>query len=312
MSSQYILGVDCGATKVLSQLAFFDKKLDLVFPKGKYSEFLYSSDESWIKNFDPVQIEIQKKELIQNNILLSKNEIIQGNMIIKTIQNALNISKNKRVSICYPGIKDHNGVVIMANGPRIPSLKKILNHYSNFYNDSDCCILGEWKSSVGSMLNVTDGMYIGGGTGIADGVIIKNQLIDFNNEKKLKRSWELMHNGNSIESLLSPAGMIRDFNNKFNKNVRTLDQFIESKKSLFILEQAIEALSILIKDRVKFFKLNKSKLSLIVIGQRLGSFLFNQNNQIKDMFQESTKIPMKFSFDRRTAALGAVYKFNCT
>ena len=72
----------------------------------------------------------------------------------------------------------------MANGPRIPEFKKI-SKVDNIFNDSDCCIIGEWKSTIGKMQNIKNGIYIGGGTGIADGLIYDNKLIDFNEVKFL-------------------------------------------------------------------------------------------------------------------------------
>lgn len=310
MSKDLILGLDCGATKVLSQFAYFDPDLGLVVPDGKSNEVLYSEDQDWNNNFKPVTISHQKKEFEKNNIKLLKSENDQGLVIIKTIKKVVDKFNHIKSSICYPGVKNNDGVIIMANGPRIPKLRVELNHFKKIYNDSDCCILGEWKSSVGSMIDVQNGLYIGGGTGIADGIINKSKLINFNRTKGLKRSWELFHNEISIEQLLSPRGLIVNYNNKFNERINSLNDLVQSEHCFEILEGAVEALSVLIKNRVEFFNKNKTNLDLVVIGQRLGLFLSNQNNQIQEMFKSCTEVPIKFSHDRRTASLGAIYSLS--
>jgi hypothetical protein len=196
----------------------------------------------------------------------------------------------------------------MKNGPRIPFLKKQLNLDQHIFNDSDCCTIGEWKSSIGCMINVKNAIYIGGGTGIADGIIMNGKILNFNDNIDLKRSWEIDFNDSTIESQISPGGMIRSLNTKFNKNIKNLDEFLESKESLTILKSASKALSSLIESRTDFFRLNGLEPEIVVIGQRLGLFLSELKKEIQEMFYQSSKVPLKFSTDRRTAALGAIYK----
>jgi len=50
----------------------------------------------------------------------------------------------------------------------------------------------------------------------------------------------------------------------------------------------------------------------IVIGQRLGKFFNDLGEKYLEKFQSSTKIPIKVSSDRRTAALGAAISFACS
>ena len=50
----------------------------------------------------------------------------------------------------------------------------------------------------------------------------------------------------------------------------------------------------------------------IVIGQRLGKFFNDFGEKYLKRFQSSTKIPIKISSDRRTAALGAAISFTCS
>ena len=308
MSKNKLIGLDCGASKILSQAAKFDYELDLVIPLGKTIEEEYSTSLDWNKNFKPLAIKTQLEEFRNQKIKLTPGEISQGNVILNLINKFLKKFNEKKVSICYPGLKSKKGVPIMVNGPRIPNLIESLNYFENFYNDSDCCTIGEWKSSIGKMINIKNGIYLGGGTGIADGLIINGKIIDFNTETSIRRSWQILYQGKTIESLLSPSGMIKSFNDKFNQNINTLDEFINSKYSPEILIEASNAFLALIKNRIEIFNSKGQYPECIVIGQRLGLFIDNLDNKIKDMFLNCSQIPLSFSTDRRTAALGAIYK----
>ena len=308
MSKNHFVGLDCGASKILSQKASFNLDLDLVIPFGNSIEVLYSNNKDWIENFSPVPVQAQLKQFSKNSIILTSEEISQGKVIIEEIKKLLDFTGQNNLSICFPGLKSNEGICVMANGPRIPRFKKLLNLDQHIFNDSDCCTLGEWKSSIGCMINVKNAIYIGGGTGIADGIIMNGKILNFNDNTDLKRSWEIDFNDSTIESQISPGGMIRSLNTKFNKNIKNLDEFLESKESLTILKSASKALSSLIESRTDFFRLNGLEPEIVVIGQRLGLFLSELKKEIQEMFYQSSKVPLKFSTDRRTAALGAIYK----
>ena len=308
MSKNHFVGLDCGASKILYQKASFNFDLDLVIPSGNSIEKLYSNNKNWIESFEPVSIQTQLKQFSKNVIVITSEEESQGKVIIEEIKKLLALTDQNNLSICFPGLKSNEGVCVMKNGPRIPFLKKKLNLNQHIFNDSDCCTIGEWKSSIGCMINIKNAIYIGGGTGIADGIIMNGKILNFNDNSDLKRSWEMGFNDSTIESQISPGGMIKTLNTKFNKNIRNLEEFLESKESLTILKNASKALSSLIQSRTNFFRLNGLEPEIVVIGQRLGLFLNELKEEIQEMFYQSSKIPLKFSTDRRTAALGAIYK----
>ena len=64
--------------------------------------------------------------------------------------------------------------------------------------------------------------------------------------------------------------------------------------------------------RERFFKSRNEEIQEIVIGQRLGKFFNDLGEKYLERFQSSTKIPIKISSDRRTAALGAAISFACS
>ena len=136
-------------------------------------------------------------------------------------------------------------------------------------------------------------------------------MIDFNEMDNVKRSWELkMPSGQTIESCLSPKGMIHQWNLSQREKVKTLDQLSKNQNADTIFEKATEAFSFLIQNRTQFFKANHAEIEKIVIGQRLGIFM--ANSKLISLLESNTDIPFDYSIDRRTAALGAAWKRICS
>ena len=76
MSKNHFVGLDCGASKILFQKASYNLDLDLVIPFGNSIEVLYSNNKDWIKNFSPVPIQNQLKQLFPS--LQDFNAIVNG------------------------------------------------------------------------------------------------------------------------------------------------------------------------------------------------------------------------------------------
>ena len=311
MVNRQLLGIDCGGTKVLAQSASFDSETGLVSPGEFHLEVNYSDSPNWNPNFIPIHLDLQRQEFSERNIFLTEPEMDQGDVIVETIQNVIFKSESDSIGLCFPGIKNDRGVVIMANGPRIPDLLERIPEIDSLYNDSDCCVVGEWKSTIGKIQNAKYSVYIGGGTGIADGIILNGELIDFNERDDVKRSWELiMENGQSVESCLSPKGMIDQWNFSNKHKVITLDQLSKNENSKLIFNKAIIAFSYLVQNRIQFFRSNNSIIEKIVMGQRLGMFM--ADSKLRSMVEAETDIPIDYSTDRRTAALGAAWTKVCS
>ena len=311
MVNRQLLGIDCGGTKVLAQSASFDSETGLVSPGEFHLEVNYSDSPNWNPNFIPIHLDLQRQEFSERNIFLTEPEMDQGDVIVETIQNVIFKSESDSIGLCFPGIKNDRGVVIMANGPRIPVLLERIPEIDSLYNDSDCCVVGEWKSTIGKMQNAKNSVYIGGGTGIADGIILNGELIDFNERDDVKRSWELiMENGQSVESCLSPKEMIDQWNFSNKDKVITLDQLSKNENSKLIFNKAIIAFSYLVQNRIQFFRSNNSIIEKIVMGQRLGMFM--ADSKLRSMVEAETDIPIDYSTDRRTAALGAAWTKVCS
>ena len=310
--NDYLIGIDCGASKVLLQSAKINSNRTII-SKGQYcKEYVYSSHPDWDPSYRPIPLDVQIEENNNKSILISKAERKQGDIIVKLLQDIIENISSSQIGICFPGIKDDYGVTILANGPRIPELLTRLSKVDTLYNDSDCCIIGEMVSDIGKMNDIHNGIYIGGGTGIADGILLDGKIINLGNDKNPKKSWELrIPQGVNVESYLSPGGMLKNHNLKYKTKITSLKELSASQYFEETLSNAITAFDYLLLDRLKFFQRQKKEIEKIVIGQRLGQFLNEQPKSIRDLFQKDNIAPVEFSFQREIAALGAAWKGSC-
>ena len=116
---------------------------------------------------------------------------------------------------------------------------------------------------------------------------------------------------NTVESLLSPAGMINNYNKNHKNKITNLATLSNQKSFNAILENALDAFSLLVENRIRFFNSQGKEIQRVVIGQRLGQFLNESNVEYKNKFKSTIEIPLKISSDRRTAALGAALAIAC-
>ena len=243
---------------------------------------------------------------------------IKGSIKIKNIDGCLFLVnevgiEDYKIGLCFPGLKSHKGIVVMANGPRIPNLTHHIHPVKSILNDSDCCVIGELKSTIGMMQDTRNGIYIGGGTGIADGIILNGEILNLINTVGVPRSWEINVSSNeTVETLLSPAGIIKRYNDQNNAEERVLADLLHKEKFNKIMDDALKAFLKLVEIRERFFQSQNEEIEEIVIGQRLGKFFNDFGEKFLKRFQSSTKIPIKISSDRRTAALGAAFSFACS
>jgi len=328
MNNSLLLGLDGGATKILAQKSTIDPRSSLIIPIDQYHESNYRDSHKFDSGFIPIDLAQQKKEAKENNYSFSEQEINQSasviEIIVKVIESSAKEKKISMVGLCFPGIKtaNYDGISIMANGPRNINMLSMINKMlkpklnnriliKTIYDDSECCVIGEWKSSIGKLRECKNAIYVGGGTGIADGIILNNKILD----RDIERSWELiMPSGESIEQCLSLGGMLSQWNKEKGKSTKAIVSLFDHAVSgnnfaNNIIEKAAKAFAFLIERRMEFFQSQNTKPEKIVIGQRLGNLLSDKNNPLsKLIFQNNYNVSVEISTDRRTAALGAAYK----
>ena len=233
-----------------------------IISKGSYcKEYVYSSHPDWDPRYQPIPIDVQIKENNNKSIQIRKAERKQGDIIVELSEDIIANISGSQIGICFPGIKDDNGVTILGNGPRIPELITRLNKVDTLFNDSDCCITGEVVSNIGKMNDIRNGIYIGGGTGIADGILLNGEIINLNDDKSLKKSWELiLPEGTNVESYLSPGGILKNHNLKYKTKISTLNELSASHHFEETLSNAITAFNYLLRDRLEFFQKHKQDI----------------------------------------------------
>ena len=281
-----VIGIDGGATKVSGCVI---EKLDhktytLAHP---VVDIKYSDHQNFNPEFLPQPIDVQ-----HNNEDVIAVEKRQGTVYVETVLKVVQLlaeNEQFRVAIAMPGLKtnDGRGIRIMANGPRIPyfcdQIQKTLNlehPIQRLESDADMCVWGEEYAENGAIRSVKNAYYLGGGTGTADGLKIKGNLIPFDDASNwIAKSIELkMSDGPSLETYASMSG------------INTLRQFITDSEIGTVLGALIfERISTIYSGWKNPFSLSRKLqtdhpfqntfLDRIVIGQRLSEFLQSEDGE---------------------------------
>ena len=212
----------------------------------------------------------------------------------------------------------------MANGPRnlcmiseinekIDSDLDLLTKINKIYDDSLSCVIGEKFSPDGKLKDCSNAIYIGGGTGIADGLLLNNKILDLKIESQIKKSWQIkLKNGDSVEDHFSLSGLCKKWSPQKPKSVELLIELFDKARdndsfATQILEDAGKAFQLLINSRIKFFESKGLAPEKIIIGQRMGNILNKKNHPLKRVINKYNvkDISIELSQNRNTAALGA-------
>ena len=202
MNDKHILGIDGGASKIFSQLYTFKDNNTVIDQSGAY-ECRYEEINGHNQSFSPISLNVQKKEMKDNIYRISNDEKMQAGIVVKAIMKSIEyFTKDKidHLGFCFPGIKmkEKDGISIMANGQRNPYMLKELNEnitkniglkikLKKIYDDSLSCVNGERFTPKGKLKEISDAIYIGGGTGIADGILHKKKINRFKCGQKFKK-----------------------------------------------------------------------------------------------------------------------------
>ena len=328
MNKRFVLGIDGGASKVLSQIFAINKDNEIIDKFEPYEQS-YKELENFNHQFIPVPLNTQKKEMDYGNYKIGFNEKNQSQVIINAIIKSIKYFQNINISFigfCFPGIKTENldGISLMANGPRnlcmiseinekIDSDLDLLTKINKIYDDSLSCVIGEKFSPDGKLKDCSNAIYIGGGTGIADGVLLNNKILDLKIESQIKKSWQIkFKNGDSVEDHFSLSGLCKKWSPQKPKSAELLIELFDKARdndsfATQILEDAGKAFQLLINSRIKFFESKGLAPEKIIIGQRMGNILNKKNHPLKKVINKYNvkDISIELSQNRNTAALGA-------
>ena len=225
-----IIGIDGGGSKVSAGI--IESKDISTFTIKSLSQQYYNERSEFNSDFSPVAMDIQLNEYNTEEYNVTNDEVLQGKAIIESFYNSiisLNIDKPILMGIGMVGLKtkDLRGIGAIANGPRIPNFCIQLEdalHKSNIHlhkpiqyigSDADNCGIGEEYGKDGLFKDIQNGYYIGGGTGTADALKLKNELIPFDSISSwIAKSWEILNENNiSMEQYTSLKGIQSIYSN---------------------------------------------------------------------------------------------------
>ena len=225
-----IIGTDGGGSKVSAGI--IESKDISTFTIKSLSQQYYNERSEFNSDFSPVAMDIQLNEYNTEEYNVTNDEVLQGKAIIESFHNSiinLNIDKPILMGIGMVGLKtkDLRGIGAIANGPRIPNFCIQLEdalHKSNIHlhkpiqyigSDADNCGIGEEYGKDGLFKDIQNGYYIGGGTGTADALKLKNELIPFDSISSwIAKSWEILNENNiSMEQYTSLKGIQSIYSN---------------------------------------------------------------------------------------------------
>lgn len=324
-----LIGVDGGATKASAWQVEHDEKNNAFKLSDIHSSLKYSEDDNFQPEFEPVAVPIQFQEKSADNLQILPAEARQGRSYTNSCADAvINIARNypqKKVllGIGMPGLKtpDLRGIDVIANGPRMPRYADNVEARLNANNinllcpvfhlgsDADYCGIGEKYADGGSFTDVENAYYLGGGTGAADALVLRRELVPFDRLKTIiAKTWELKSDQDlSFERYASASGLQFIYSNYSGKSIQDLNT--DKIYSPQIADRALsgdqaavktfadiaEYLSLLLYERIETLYcgwqqrlgfMNESKtldasddsyhgtlLDRIVIGQRLADLL---------------------------------------
>ena len=281
-----IIGIDGGASKVSGGIV---EKINLNTFKlvEPAVDIKYIEHPNYNTDFLPLPLYLQSENRI------SPNEKNQGSVFIDCVLEVIQSladSNPIQVAIAMPGIKNKEGrgIIAMANGPRIPDFCDQIEHIINLKqpiqrleSDADMCTWGEEFAEGGALRDVKNGYYIGGGTGVADGLKLNGDLVPFDDATNwIAKSLELkMPSSQSLETYASMSGI--------NKHRLSKSDFEIGKVLGSLLFERISTIYSGWNNQFKVGRILQANhsyintlLDRIVIGQRLSQFLQSEDGDL--------------------------------
>jgi len=247
MPNEYtLIGIDGGASKVSGWIVNYLSDQNMYGLSEHHHEISYVSIENNISDFTPVDIQVQISQRESENLRITEDESIQGETYIEAIaqviQKLYDLGEKKPVliGIGMPGLKtgDQRGINAIANGPRMPDYCTSLENKLKFTNvnllapiarlgsDADYCGVGEFYAAEGSFQRVKNAYYLGGGTGAADAMLLRGDLIPFDQTKSwMAKTWEMKNDLDlSFERYASASGLQYIYSRHSGKSVDSLNE----------------------------------------------------------------------------------------
>lgn len=224
-----LIGVDGGATEAKVRAASCDS-LEQPRSFGLRPE-AGSRVYERLPGFVPMTVSEQLAQRDAGAIQLSESEVQQGELWVAGAAEAIAEVARKAgatrllVGVGMPGLKtpDGRGIHVINNGPRIPNYLVDLERrlaadglelaapIAALGSDADYCGLGEEYAADGLFRDVKSAYYVGCGTGIADAMKLRGELVPFDRAKPwMQKSWQIPSAlGPTFEKLAAASSMNR-------------------------------------------------------------------------------------------------------
>lgn len=247
--------------------------------------------------------------------------------------------RRARIGICMPGLKtaDGRGIAVMRRGPRIPDyldrLEALLAEagltlerpVARLSSDGEACAHGERIDAHGLLRGISCAYYLGGGTGIAEALVIEGAIRGFDALAGfVRKAWQMeAPGGRIVEDLLSPRGMNSAYAALSGKrlplaaaNHPEQRALAGDEKGIAVLKDAAEALATVVLDRMTALRRGfeagagaggaiaplritpNTFLERVVVGQRLGGLFAAE--ELRPVFRD----PVEELLARKIVATG--------
>jgi len=318
-SETILIGVDGGATEVRAhEILAFPRRALLEPPSFGLGAASASRLYDVARAFRPLPLSTQLLAFERGSIEPSGIERAQARLWIEAAAEVVLAVASQaglqraRIGVCMPGLKTSNGrgIAVMKNGPRIPDyLERLEEHLARaglhlvhpvarLSSDGEACAHGEEAAGPqGNLRGVGCAYYVGGGTGIAEGIKVDGRIHALDAFRgRIQKAWQIESGGGkTIEDLLSPKGMNGAYAQAIRRKLPLEAQDYPERRAAegddlakHVLRRAAEALADLVVDRMLVLRrgieaapsepatvriLPNTILDRVVVWQRLGQVL---------------------------------------
>jgi hypothetical protein len=283
--SELLIGVDGGATEVKAHqvLVLSGSPSAQRGTNGAPTLALGGASGSCcyddVRGFEPVPLAEQLCAFDEKRVMPTISEVAEGEQWIDAIASTIGAIASEaessfvRVGLCMPGLKtsDGRGLAVVRNGPRIPDFLDrlerrltraglvIAHPIPPLLSDGDACGIGERVHAQGMLRGVANAYYIGGGTGLAETMLLAGEIVGFDALSGwMKKAWMLPCSpGRSFEEMVSMGGINAEYAQRSGKPPPVHeDEFPERRAArgeaiaIEVMRSAAEALAELVFLRI--------------------------------------------------------------
>lgn len=232
-----------------------------------------------------------------------------------------------RVGICMPGLKsrDRRGIDVTKNGPRAPDFLDRLEQriasagfvldapVAGLASDGDACGHGEEAGAGGSLRDVVNAYFVGGGTGLCECFKLDGRVAGLDElAGRVEKAWSMTSSmGRSYEEHVS----VRGINARFVELGGDASSKPESgwargaPAAVLALSECVTMLDELLRKRLDALqRAGLPRPERIVVGQRLGLLLsMPELAALRSAAEHACPIAMCVSTLRSAPAIGAAH-----